>query len=104
MKTTSIALIAAYALSGVSCGMTSVISPDGFVGIAGAMRIDLSAVAPGTYSGEYELVLPPGNLAKNRRFLVTGAIGAAGEVDVTIDEPRPLARRKSTRRAGAGFP
>ncbi len=95
MRRTTGSLVGAVVLCGAAlalagCGVVSAMSPQAYLDNLAVKSVNLAAVAPGTYKGDYTLVLPPGVLAKNRHFKVTVVVGPGPAVTVTREEPAHL--------------
>ncbi len=89
-RTSSVLAPVALCLSMTACSVLSAVSPQAYLDNLSVRSVNLAAVAPGTYTGDYTLALPPGMYAKNRHFNVTVTITGAQVVTVTKNEPTSL--------------
>jgi uncharacterized protein with FMN-binding domain len=69
------------------CGTISAIDPAAYLATVSVNDVNLSGVPDGTYTGDYTLVLPPGQYAMNRHFIVQAAVAAGHYAGITIVEP-----------------
>ena len=91
MRKTVASLVPAFlCLAMTACSVVSAFSPQAYLDSVGLKSIDLAAVTPGAYTGDYTLALPPDVFAKNRHFNVTVTITGALDVAITVNEPASL--------------
>ncbi len=81
---------AALCLGIASCGVVSAVSTQEYLESVRVRDVDLSALPPGSYTGDYRLALPPDLYARNRHFNVTVTVTPSRDVQVAINEPASL--------------
>jgi len=90
-RAASVLVVGGLCLAVAACGAVSAISPQAYLDNLSVKSVNLAAVTPNTYTGDYTLALPPDVYAVNRHFNVTVAIASAASIAVTINEPASLA-------------